>query len=62
LIQHGQNGLLFPPGDAAALAGLLEQTFRDRAQRQRLGEQAQSSVRDRSWAAVSAEVIDCLQL
>ena len=62
LIQHGQNGLLFPPGDAAALAGLLEQAFHNRAQRLRLGEQAQSSVRDRSWAAVSVEVVDRLQL
>ena len=62
LIQHGQNGLLFPVGDAPALAKLLEETFRNNPARQHLGEQAQASVRDRCWGTVSAEVADSLHL
>jgi glycosyltransferase involved in cell wall biosynthesis len=62
LIQHGQNGLLFPVGDAPALAALLERSFRDKAARLRLGDRAQFSVRDRCWGSVSAEVVDSLHL
>jgi glycosyltransferase involved in cell wall biosynthesis len=62
LIQHGQNGLLFSAGDADALADRLEDMFRDDAMRRRLGQQAQASVGDRCWRAVSAEVADCLHL
>jgi glycosyltransferase involved in cell wall biosynthesis len=62
LIQHGRTGLLFSAGDADALADRLEEAFRDDAMRQRLGQQAKASVRDRCWRAVSAEVADSLQL
>lgn len=61
LIQHGENGLLHPPGDAAALADRLAQALDDPALRGRLGENARRSVADRSWEACSREVVDFLE-
>jgi glycosyltransferase involved in cell wall biosynthesis len=58
LIRHGVNGVLFPVGDARRLAHLVEQYFHDRTGRQRLGSQAQSSVRDRLWEDVAGNVAE----
>lgn len=40
MVRPGENGLLVPPGDAAALAEAIEQLMGDAAQRQALGEAA----------------------
>jgi glycosyltransferase involved in cell wall biosynthesis len=37
LITHGQDGLLVPPGDVAALAGAMRRLMRDRQLRQTMG-------------------------
>jgi glycosyltransferase involved in cell wall biosynthesis len=37
IVHHGDNGLLVPPRDAAALAGALEQLLGDAAMRERMG-------------------------
>jgi glycosyltransferase involved in cell wall biosynthesis len=43
-IEDGDNGLLAPPRDAAALAGRLEQVLGDEALRARLGERARATI------------------
>jgi glycosyltransferase involved in cell wall biosynthesis len=47
LIEPGRNGLLVPPRDAEALAGVLAQLFTNPAQARQLGEAAQAHVRQR---------------
>jgi glycosyltransferase involved in cell wall biosynthesis len=45
VVTEGDNGLLIPPRDAAALAGALERLLTDPALAQRLGAKAQAHVR-----------------
>ena len=45
LLDDGDNGLVVPPDDPAALAAALERAMRDPALRQRLGEAAEQKVR-----------------
>ncbi|MBU6411079.1 MAG: glycosyltransferase family 4 protein [Verrucomicrobiota bacterium] len=53
LIESGVNGLLVPPGDAAALAAALDQLRTDPGLRRRLGQAARATVlRDHTWDAV----------
>lgn len=42
IIENGRNGALFPPGDAAALARILEGWLADPAERARLGQAGQA--------------------
>jgi glycosyltransferase involved in cell wall biosynthesis len=59
LIRHEANGLLYPPGDAAALAAALECLRSDPCLRQRLGEAARELVRrQHTWAAVARRILD----
>jgi len=44
IVTDGDNGLLVPPGDAAALAGAIERYFADDALRERLRSRARPSV------------------
>lgn len=44
LVQHGETGLLFPPGNVAALGAHLGALVNDRTERQRLGRNAQDHV------------------
>jgi glycosyltransferase involved in cell wall biosynthesis len=52
LVQHEVNGLLFPSGDAQALAKCLEQLLSDNPMRQRLGEAAFSFIHSHKNEAV----------
>lgn len=45
LVQNGENGLLFPEGDAAALADQLERLCREPALREKLGARAAAMIR-----------------
>jgi glycosyltransferase involved in cell wall biosynthesis len=47
VIEHRVNGLLFPPGDATALAGALRFLLRDPARAQELGRRARETVEQR---------------
>ncbi|SUA75737.1 GDP-mannose-dependent alpha-mannosyltransferase [Nocardia otitidiscaviarum] len=47
------TGFLYPPGDADAIVGFVEQLVNDPALRHRTAAAAQQSVRNRSWAAVN---------
>jgi glycosyltransferase involved in cell wall biosynthesis len=58
LIRHEENGLLYPPGDAAALAAALERLHREPVLRQRLGRAARELVlRQHTWAAVARRIL-----
>jgi glycosyltransferase involved in cell wall biosynthesis len=58
LIRHEDNGLLFSPGDAAALAAALERLRHEPALRRRLGEAARDLVhRQHTWAAVARRIL-----
>ena len=59
LIRHDVNGLLCPPGDAAALAGALERLRCEPALRARLGRAARATVlRTHTWDAIAARVLE----
>jgi glycosyltransferase involved in cell wall biosynthesis len=60
LIRHGINGLLCPPGDAAALADTLAGLRADPGLRRRLGETARATVlRQHTWEAAVGHIL-CL--
>src|SRR5262249_55329491 len=60
LIRHGINGLLCPPGDAAALAAALAGLRADPGLRRRLGETARATVlRQHTWEAAVGRIL-CL--
>ncbi len=59
VIRHDVNGLLCPPGDAAALAAALERLRGAPAVRARLGRAARTTVlRKHTWDAVAARVLE----
>ncbi len=58
LIQSGTNGLLHPAGDTGLLANMIEQCALNAELRQKMGKNAAQSVKDRSWEAVSDEVVE----
>src|SRR2546425_5063012 len=59
VIRHDVNGLLCPPGDAAALAAALERLRCEPALRARLGRAARATVlRKHTWDAVAARVLE----
>ncbi|MGI8983684.1 MAG: glycosyltransferase family 4 protein [Acidimicrobiales bacterium] len=57
MIEHGRSGLLYPPGDVTALAGLLRRVERDSTLRASLGAEARLDARRFLPAAVQAEVV-----
>lgn len=57
LIEDGVNGLLVPPGDAAALAAALQRLLVDPALRRRLGEAARRTVEAEFDAATEASTL-----
>jgi glycosyltransferase involved in cell wall biosynthesis len=57
LIRDGINGLLCPPGDAAALAGELTRLWADAALRARLGAAARESAREHTWGSVARRAL-----
>jgi glycosyltransferase involved in cell wall biosynthesis len=59
VIQHDVNGLLCPPGDAAALSAALERLRCEPGLRARLGRAARATVFDNhTWDAVAARVLE----
>lgn len=58
LIHDGQEGLLFRPGDAAALADCLSRLMEDTALRQRLSEQARKSYEEHYTAKAFASGVE----
>jgi glycosyltransferase involved in cell wall biosynthesis len=60
LMRDGQDGLLIPPGDVAALAAALRRLLSDGALREELGSKGVCSIRERYSIAVILEVWDRL--
>lgn len=59
LIQDGFSGVLFPAGDAVALANTLHRLLDDHVLRRTLGEQAAEWVRrERSWEKTTSVYLD----
>jgi len=57
-VRHGITGLLYPPGDAEALAGAVETLAADPALAAMLGESGRAWVRrHRTWAGNAAQVV-----
>jgi len=56
LITHGETGLLFAPGDAAAFTEHLARCANDPALRHQLGAGAQRAVASRTWTAAFDQV------
>jgi phosphatidylinositol alpha-mannosyltransferase len=56
VVRDGVDGLLFPRGDAAALAAVLRDLALDAAQRRRLGAAAHDHAARFAWPHVAAEV------
>lgn len=61
LIRHRENGLLHEPGNAAELAQQIEECVSNPELASTLGARARESVRDRSWSAVSDEVVSFVE-
>ena len=58
VIDHGVNGLLYPPGDADALAQALRRLAADPVLRHRLGEAAIERARDFTPARIAPQVME----
>ena len=58
LVQDGENGLLFTPGDAADLAAKLNLLLEDSVVRRRLAEAGQTAVRGRFSMEASARCVE----
>jgi glycosyltransferase involved in cell wall biosynthesis len=53
LVRDGLNGIVVPPGDAAALAGAIERLLRDESLRARLGAAAREAVLPYTYDAMA---------
>lgn len=57
LVEHGVDGLLFPPSDDRALRAAVSLLVGDGAQRRRMGEAGRRAVLGRSWDVLCDELI-----
>ena len=57
LIEHGRDGLLYPPGDHLALVAAVEQLVGSRALRLRIADAGLERVSLRSWDALTDELV-----
>ncbi|WP_370290096.1 glycosyltransferase family 4 protein [Nocardioides sp.] len=57
VVDHERNGLLYAPGDGAALAAAVGRLVDDVALRRRFAADAVSAVQTRSWAAINDQLL-----
>jgi phosphatidylinositol alpha 1,6-mannosyltransferase len=57
LVEHGVDGLLFPPSDDRALRAAVSLLVSDAAERRRMGEAGRRAVLGRSWDVLCDELI-----
>jgi glycosyltransferase involved in cell wall biosynthesis len=60
-IRHGQNGLLYEPGDAEALAAHLRHLVSDDVEARRLGDTARQDARPYTWERAAAKLLAAYQ-
>jgi glycosyltransferase involved in cell wall biosynthesis len=60
VIEHGKNGILFEPGNPAALAACLEALLIDECGRNQIANAASRAMTGRSWADVAANIVACI--
>jgi glycosyltransferase involved in cell wall biosynthesis/peptidoglycan/xylan/chitin deacetylase (PgdA/CDA1 family) len=58
VIDHGVDGLVVPPADAAALAAALAQVLGDAGLRRRMGEAARATATRHTWDAYATAIAD----
>jgi phosphatidylinositol alpha-mannosyltransferase len=58
VLDDGELGVLFPTGDAAALAAALSDLVDDPARREEISARASAAVRRYDWSTVAAQVLD----
>ena len=61
ILRHGENALLYPPRDAAALAEALEWLWSEPVVRRRLADQAWRDVQRYAWSARASRILERLQ-
>lgn len=57
LVSHGRTGLLYPPGDAAAMVQAVRRLADNPGLRMRMGAAGRAQVRGRSWSRVIDELV-----
>ncbi len=57
VVEHGVDGLLYPPGSAAAMADHVGALLDDPLRRRLFGLAARRAVRDRSWSEVNGALV-----
>lgn len=57
LVLHGRTGLLYPPGDAAAMVQAVRRLVDNPGLRQRMGRTARAQVSGRSWSRLIDELV-----
>ncbi len=58
IVEHGENGLLVPPGDAKSLARALQRVATDKVLRGRLQEGARRTAAEQlSWSRIAADLV-----
>lgn len=62
VIRHGENGLMFTPGDLGDLTEQLGKLLFDPALRRRLGEQARRDMEGLSWRAATEKLLEHYEL
>jgi glycosyltransferase involved in cell wall biosynthesis len=58
LVRHGTNGLLYAPGDPAALLAALSELCADPDRRRSLAQQARKSAEDATWPEETRRLVD----
>ena len=66
VVEHEFNGLLIPPGNAAAIEGAIERLARSSELRRKLGETARETMRRYTWERAGTQLealfLDVLKL
>ena len=60
VIEHGKNGILYEPGNPAALALCLEELLADKGKRRMLASSAVETMCGRSWRDCASRVVDAV--
>ena len=58
LVRNGENGVIVPPRDPAAIAAAVERLTDDPAERRRMGAEAARSVSGMTWRATAERTLD----